>query len=88
MARAARRLLPLGDAARTASTPTAMVARAVEHGVIYVAGEAFFVDGVGQQPPAAVVLGADDPIASAKASGGWPPRCATSSRAAGHAAGR
>ena len=36
-----------------------MIPRAVEHGVIYVAGEAFFVDGTGQGSDSAVVLGAD-----------------------------
>ena len=44
-----------------------MIARAVAHGVIYVAGEAFFVDGGGSNHAAAVVLGADGGAAFAKA---------------------
>ena len=35
------------DAAARGSTPTGMIPRAVEHGVIYVAGDAFYVNGEG-----------------------------------------
>ena len=41
------------------STPDAMIPRAIEHGVIYVAGDAFYVNGEGHEHAAAVVLGAD-----------------------------
>ena len=44
----ARRVLPLGDAARPDRCGRCST-RAVDHGVIYVAGEAFFVDGSGRQ---------------------------------------
>ena len=60
LAGAARRVLPLGDAAGGIDADR-MLTRAVEHGVIYVAGEAFFVSGPGRtgaQHRAPVVLGA------------------------------
>ena len=49
VARSARRVLSVGDAAADVIDADAMIARAVEHGVVYVAGEAFFVDGSGQR---------------------------------------
>ena len=73
VADAARRILPVGDAARPASMPIGCWPRAVEHGVIYVAGEAFFVERQRAEPDAAVVLGADagaDPRRRAAAGGG------------------
>ena len=44
LADAARRVLPVGDAARDRSTATRWCRARCEHGVIYVAGDAFFVD--------------------------------------------
>ena len=55
----------------------AMIARAVAHGVVYVAGEAFFVDGERPALHPAVVLGADagaDRGRRAAAGGGGPGR--------------
>ena len=47
LAGAAGRLLRLGDRARPGSMPTRLLDRAMRHGVIFVVGSAFFVDGGG-----------------------------------------